>query len=93
MTNAPRIGDRIYLDFGALAGSDLATVVGVQPADKWGPAQLWVRRSDFSLTTTTLAGLGAPVRGRIATDYQGEEFFSPSERVPGIGAYPVALVD
>ncbi len=78
-------GDIVYFDFGCMHGSDYGTVVG-QETTQWG-AQVWVRKSDFSLTT--VSSLVGEVTGKFHTDQNGDVFLS-ARGARQIGAYKLA---
>ena len=76
-TTTPKRGDRIFFQYGCMAGQDVGTVIGEIPNERWG-SQWVVRLSDF--TTTQVARIAG-----IVTDSDGI-----IEGDTAIGAYLVA---
>lgn len=81
-----RIGDFIYSNFGMMCGEDFGTVIGFEKTP-WGD-NVWIRRSDFSLTT--ISHLNGTVTVKTYIDYEGTPHFSARPLTgSGIGPYLV----
>lgn len=79
------VGDLVYSNFGVMCGDDFGTVVGFEKTP-WGD-NVWIRRSDFSLTAATISGTCTAKR---YTNFEGA--YLSARGATKIGSYKVTSV-